>query len=79
MNRVKTLQLKYDCNPHQSYGAIEPLDPTRSPIRLLNGMPSFINVLDALNAWQTPARGAYRDRARGCGVVQTHLSARRRG
>ena len=52
MNGVNTLQLKYGCNPHQSYGAIEPLDPTRAPIHVLNGMPSFINVLDALNAWQ---------------------------
>jgi AICAR transformylase/IMP cyclohydrolase PurH len=52
VNEVNTLQLKHGCNPHQRYGAIEPLDPTRAPIHVLNGMPSFINVLDALNAWQ---------------------------
>ena len=52
MNGVNTLQLKYGCNPHQSYGAIGPLDPRRAPIHVLNGMPSFINVLDALNAGQ---------------------------
>jgi phosphoribosylaminoimidazolecarboxamide formyltransferase/IMP cyclohydrolase len=52
VNEVNTLQLKYGCNPHQRYGAIEPLDQARLPIQVLNGMPSFINVLDALNAWQ---------------------------
>src|SRR5258707_8357152 len=46
------LRLKYGCNPHQKYAAIQPLDPLHSPIRLLNGTPSFINFLDARNAWQ---------------------------
>lgn len=46
------LRLKYGCNPHQKYAAIQPLDPFHSPIRVLNGTPSFINFLDALNAWQ---------------------------
>jgi phosphoribosylaminoimidazolecarboxamide formyltransferase/IMP cyclohydrolase len=46
------VKLKYGNNPHQSYATIEPLDPARVPIRVLNGTPSFINFLDALNAWQ---------------------------
>ena len=46
------MQLKYGCNPHQSYATIDPLDPARAPIRVLNGTPSFINFHDALNAWQ---------------------------
>jgi phosphoribosylaminoimidazolecarboxamide formyltransferase/IMP cyclohydrolase len=46
------VRLKYGCNPHQSYATIEPLDAARAPIRVLNGTPSFINFLDALNAWQ---------------------------
>jgi phosphoribosylaminoimidazolecarboxamide formyltransferase/IMP cyclohydrolase len=46
------VRLKYGCNPHQSYATIEPLDAARVPIRVLNGTPSFINFLDALNAWQ---------------------------
>ena len=46
------MQLKYGCNPHQSFASIEPLDPARSPIHVLNGTPSYINFLDALNAWQ---------------------------
>jgi phosphoribosylaminoimidazolecarboxamide formyltransferase/IMP cyclohydrolase len=46
------MQLKYGTNPHQRYAAVEPLDPKSSPIELLNGTPSLINVLDAVNAWQ---------------------------
>ena len=46
------MQLKYGCNPHQNFASIDPLDPAHSPIRVLNGTPSYINFLDALNAWQ---------------------------
>jgi phosphoribosylaminoimidazolecarboxamide formyltransferase/IMP cyclohydrolase len=46
------VQLKYGCNPHQAYASIDALDPAHVPIRVLNGTPSFINFLDALNAWQ---------------------------
>ncbi len=42
--------LKYGCNPHQSFASAEPLG--EAPIELLNGKPSIINLLDALNAWQ---------------------------
>jgi len=46
------MQLKYGCNPHQVYAAAEPIDPATLPIKLLNGTPSMINYLDAVNAWQ---------------------------
>ena len=46
------MKLKYGCNPHQSFATIDPLDAAHAPIRVLNGTPSFINFLDALNAWQ---------------------------
>ncbi|MFV1959623.1 MAG: hypothetical protein ACC662_09455, partial [Planctomycetota bacterium] len=46
------MDLKYGCNPHQHHASVEPLDPDAVPIRVLNGTPSFINFLDALNAWQ---------------------------
>ncbi len=46
------MRLKYGCNPHQAYAVAEPLDESRAPLRLLNGTPSLINILDALNAWQ---------------------------
>jgi len=49
------VQLKYGCNPHQPFAAIEPLDGSASPVVLRNGNPSMINLLDALNAWQLVA------------------------
>ncbi len=49
------MQLKYGCNPHQSFASIEPIEPGTAPLELLNGNPSYINLLDALNAWQLVA------------------------
>jgi phosphoribosylaminoimidazolecarboxamide formyltransferase / IMP cyclohydrolase len=46
------MELKYGCNPHQSYASATPLDGASAPLELLNGKPSMINFLDALNAWQ---------------------------
>jgi phosphoribosylaminoimidazolecarboxamide formyltransferase/IMP cyclohydrolase len=46
------MELKYGCNPHQSYASAEPLDASNPPLEMLNGKPSMINFLDALNAWQ---------------------------
>lgn len=44
------MQLKYGCNPHQTFAAADPLGS--APLQLRNGQPSIINLLDALNAWQ---------------------------
>ncbi len=54
------MKLKYGCNPHQSFASLEALREGTSPVEVLNGNPSLINVLDALNAWQLvrEARGA---------------------
>ncbi|NNL87034.1 MAG: phosphoribosylaminoimidazolecarboxamide formyltransferase [Myxococcales bacterium] len=46
------MQLKYGCNPHQSYASLEPIDASSAPVEVLNGNPSYINFLDAVNAWQ---------------------------
>ncbi len=43
------MRLKYGANPHQAYAEIEL--PEGGPLRLRNGTPSLINLLDALNAW----------------------------
>src|SRR5436190_12609580 len=42
--------LKYGCNPHQVFASADPLG--NAPVKLINGQPSLINWLDALNAWQ---------------------------
>jgi phosphoribosylaminoimidazolecarboxamide formyltransferase / IMP cyclohydrolase len=44
------IQLKYGCNPHQIPASFCFSGP--SPLRILNGRPSYINILDALGAWQ---------------------------
>jgi phosphoribosylaminoimidazolecarboxamide formyltransferase/IMP cyclohydrolase len=49
------MRLKYGCNPHQAYALAEALQEGSAPIRVLNGTPSMINFLDALNAWQLVA------------------------
>jgi phosphoribosylaminoimidazolecarboxamide formyltransferase / IMP cyclohydrolase len=46
------MDLKYGTNPHQRYAAVESIDPQKPPVAVLNGTPSLINFLDALNAWQ---------------------------
>jgi phosphoribosylaminoimidazolecarboxamide formyltransferase/IMP cyclohydrolase len=45
------MRLKYGCNPHQSHASAEPVRAGRAPVEVLNGNPSYINLLDALNAW----------------------------
>ncbi len=49
------MRLKYGCNPHQPYSVAEALESGKTPLQLLNGTPSLINILDALNAWQLVA------------------------
>ena len=44
------IELKYGCNPHQVPAWLTVPDP--SPLQVLNGNPSYINILDALGAWQ---------------------------
>ena len=46
------MDLKYGCNPHQSHASATPLKEGTAPVSVLNGTPSIINFLDALNAWQ---------------------------
>jgi len=44
-------QLKYGCNPHQAPANIYSIG-NKMPFTILNGTPGYINLLDALNAWQ---------------------------
>jgi phosphoribosylaminoimidazolecarboxamide formyltransferase/IMP cyclohydrolase len=43
------MKLKYGMNPNQDFAEV--VDPSNS-FQVLNGNPSVINVLDALNSWQ---------------------------
>ena len=47
-----SIQLRYGMNPHQQHATIEPIGTGSAPVRVIHGDPSYINMLDALNAWQ---------------------------
>ncbi|MDD3294834.1 MAG: phosphoribosylaminoimidazolecarboxamide formyltransferase [Geobacteraceae bacterium] len=44
------IELKYGCNDHQAPACL--VAPDNSDFQVLNGKPSYINILDALGAWQ---------------------------
>lgn len=44
------IELKYGCNSHQAPARLTV--PGKSHFQVLNGRPSYINILDALGAWQ---------------------------
>ncbi len=46
------IRMRYGCNPHQAPARCFRRDGGPLPLRLLNGAPSYINLLDALNSWQ---------------------------
>ncbi len=47
----QSLNLRYGMNPHQQLASLS-RENGDLPIEVLNGSPGFINLLDALNAWQ---------------------------
>jgi AICAR transformylase/IMP cyclohydrolase PurH len=44
------ISLRYGTNPHQQEAFLEFPEP--SPIKIVNGAPGYINMLDALTSWQ---------------------------
>jgi AICAR transformylase/IMP cyclohydrolase PurH (only IMP cyclohydrolase domain in Aful) len=48
---MKELELKYGCNPNQKPARIFKKNG-ELPIKILNGAPGYINLLDAFNSWQ---------------------------
>merc|ERR1719464_1254307 len=45
--------LKYGCNPHQLPASLcSVTDSGKLPFEVLSGTPGYINLLDAVNAWQ---------------------------
>ncbi len=46
---MDTINLKYGCNPHQKNAKIY---AENLPIKVLNGNPGYINLMDALNSYQ---------------------------
>ncbi|KAJ8603322.1 hypothetical protein CTAYLR_009027 [Chrysophaeum taylorii] len=52
---AKALGLKYGCNPYQLPAALYAPLGSASPFTVRNGAPGYINMLDALNAYQLVA------------------------
>ncbi|KAG7234654.1 hypothetical protein INR49_004179 [Caranx melampygus] len=48
---VSQLPLRYGMNPHQAPAQLYTLRPAL-PLKVVSGSPGFINLCDALNAWQ---------------------------
>jgi AICAR transformylase/IMP cyclohydrolase PurH len=46
------IPLKYGCNPHQVPARLLGPNGGAAPLRVLNGEPGYINLLDALTGWQ---------------------------
>merc|ERR1719161_3346359 len=45
--------LKYGCNPHQNPAGLCSLNGSgKLPFEVISGTPGYINLLDAINAWQ---------------------------
>ena len=45
------IELRYGCNPHQK-PAFLTIEDEPAPLKVLNGAPGYINILDAFGAWQ---------------------------
>ena len=48
---MEEIKLRYGCNPHQAPARVFTRERAM-PLRVLSGTPGYINLLDALNAWQ---------------------------
>ena len=44
------IELKYGCNPNQENAYLE--SRSDMPVKVLNGRPGYINLMDGLNGWQ---------------------------
>ena len=64
-----TIDMRYGCNPHQAGARCFMADGRDLPIEPLNDAPSYINLLDALNAWQLVRDLKACPRPAGCHLV----------
>lgn len=49
---MQTIPLKYGCNPNQKHAQIVFEGEGQSPVQIVNGTPSMINLLDGIRGWQ---------------------------
>jgi len=67
------VDLRYGLNPQQTAARALPLSPECPPLRVAQGEPSYINLLDALNSWQL-VREASRTLGRPAAASFKHVS-----
>ncbi|EGD72772.1 5-aminoimidazole-4-carboxamide ribonucleotide transformylase [Salpingoeca rosetta] len=77
--------LRYGANPHQSPASYASVLGHALPFRVVNGQPGYINLMDALNAWQLvrelnsaldlPAAASFKHVSPAGAAVATPLSA----
>lgn len=46
------MRLRHGMNPHQTPATCEPIAPGAAPLRVVSGLPSYVNLLDAVGGWQ---------------------------
>mmetsp|Transcript_3578 Transcript_3578/g.7826 ORF Transcript_3578/g.7826 Transcript_3578/m.7826 type:complete len:614 (+) Transcript_3578:47-1888(+) len=77
--------LKYGCNPHQLPAGLCSMSGGKLPFEVLSGTPGYINLLDAINAWQLvhelreatsmPAAASFKHVSPAGAAIGTPLSA----
>ena len=72
-SRRLLVKLRYGMNPHQTPATLVPVEPGSAPVRVVSGSPSYINVLDAVGAWQL-VREAARALGRPAAASFKHVS-----
>jgi phosphoribosylaminoimidazolecarboxamide formyltransferase/IMP cyclohydrolase len=46
------MRLRHGMNPHQTPATWEPVEAGAAPLRVISGLPSYVNLLDAIGGWQ---------------------------
>jgi phosphoribosylaminoimidazolecarboxamide formyltransferase/IMP cyclohydrolase len=67
------MELRHGMNPHQTPATLVPVDAGAAPVRVVSGSPSYLNVLDAVGAWQL-VREAARSLGRPAAASFKHVS-----
>ncbi|MFD3662612.1 hypothetical protein ACFWVF_18735 [Streptomyces sp. NPDC058659] len=65
--------MRYGIDPQQLVATAVPVEPGSRPVRVVNGSPSYVNLLDSLNSWQL-AREASRALGRPAAASFKHDS-----
>jgi phosphoribosylaminoimidazolecarboxamide formyltransferase / IMP cyclohydrolase len=71
--RSSAERLRHGMNPHQTPATWAPVEPGAAPLRVVSGLPSYVNLLDAVGSWQL-VREAARALGRPAATSFKHVS-----